>query len=135
MIFCIELKDTSTHLSFFQPFTQLKDLFWCHAFIFRQRLITFFLTHLSHTFHISNSDSWIEVLRPKDFESVKQLERAAISICHDLRNENIDFNEAEYRWKTELQWFDDHLPKEAAQYYLKQLIGPIRALIEKIFKD
>lgn len=85
--------------------------------------------------YISYSDSWIEVLRPKDFDSVKQLEKAAISICNDLRNDKIGYNEAKYRWKTELLWFDDHLPKEAAQHYGKQLIKPITKLMEKIFGE
>jgi hypothetical protein len=84
--------------------------------------------------YVAYSDSWVEVFRPRELDAVKQLEKAAISICSDLRSGKIDSREARYRWGTELQWFDDHLPKEAVQHYTKKLIKPIRALVEKLFE-
>lgn len=82
--------------------------------------------------YISYSDSCFEVLRPKDFDSVKLLEKSASSICDDLRNKKINYVEAKYRWETELQWFDDHIEKEAVQHYGKQLMEPVQKILETI---
>jgi hypothetical protein len=86
------------------------------------------------TRYIAYPDTWLNVFRPEDVPSLEKLEEQAVLLCTQLRNGDITYDDAIFRWEQEMLWFEKHAGPEMMKHSGRELVDGVKSVLD-FFKD
>lgn len=117
--FCKITNDPGSRMSEAQMDVLLKQVDWLRTETFCNATSEFF----------NPGSFWLNLFMP-DIPSLTKFSEESDSLCEELRNDNITYNYAVYRWEVAYEEFNKRSGPEMVKKAGKDLSGPVNALLD-----